>query len=155
MEAEKRNYYYLKIVGYFLLLMGLIMLISTIFNYFSTGRFIDRSQVTTGIVILNKVMGTGTLLQEVSYIEYYVDDKSYECHNTWGGPGFSYQVGDTVSIRYDIMDPRKAFVNDTNNLYWSSKGLIGFAILFLTLGGLGVFSTNFLLNIFKHMRAGY
>lgn len=123
-----------KIFGFILAFVGVIMIIISIVNYFNSNKFMKNSTTTVGIVVRNEVKGTGTLIQKVSYIEFIVNDKTFECFNTFRRGDFEFQIGDSVEVRYQIGNPDLAYINDDRNIYWGSKGMILMANIALVAG---------------------
>lgn len=151
MDSENNKYWYIKIGGYISMIMCILLAGIAIKNYFDLKDFIKNSKVVNGVVTQNAIHGTGTLVQYVSFIEYRVNNKIYECHNSRYRSNYVFEVGDTVEIRYEIKNPEKASVNNNENLYWSSKDLLVFDIIFLIIGVFGIFFTEFLVKISKNI----
>ena len=125
----------LKIIGFILILVGLIMLLVSGIAFFSARNFIRDSVVTTGTVVdlvledsMSDDMGP-VYHPVVSFMTH--DGETVEFKASYGSNPPRYSRGDEIKVRYDAYNPHKARLDSFFDL-WGIPiifGAIGFVII--------------------------
>lgn len=117
-------------------IVGLILLVASIFVYFNTRAFIDRSVITTGTVVdMSAEWDEDHDRVYYPIIEFETatgERASFKSNVSSTTP--DDDIGNTVPVRYDPADPDNAGVNTFLALWFATIFLVIIGVVFTVLG---------------------
>lgn len=127
------------LIGLLFTLIGLAVLISGVVSAVKQSRALAQQVGTTGTVVelVKRVFNPGSSGVYCPVVEFTTaagQDVRFE--SQFGTMPATHQVGQTVSVRYEVADPQKAEVDSTTSRWFVPGFMIVMGLGFLILGGL-------------------
>ena len=126
------------LIGLLFALIGLAILIGGAFSAVKQSRESARRVGTTGTVVdlVKRVFNPGSAGVYCPVVEFTTAaGQSVRFESQFGTMPATYQVGQTVAVRYEVEDPQKAEVDSAASRWLVPGCMIGMGLGFLVLGG--------------------
>jgi hypothetical protein len=138
----------LKIGGWFMVAIAIIVLTASFFLYRHTHNFVQSASHAQGTVT-KMVEKPGHDSGTVYYPVYTFQDsrgKQHEIYSSGGSYPPAYKVGDTVPVLYQPDKPENAEIDDFLNVWFFTAMLAGFGLVDLVFG-LGLFAVGVIVGV--------
>lgn len=113
--------------------------ISALRIYAHRKRFLAIAQPAAGTVVEVQVRGIGRNAVSVPVLEFRPAGGAVQRAQSLMGTGFQrFEVGEVVAVRYDPSDPGRAEVDSFAVLWGLALLRVGYGLLFLILGVIGL-----------------
>lgn len=110
----------LKIAAIILFAIGLLLAGGATLLLINKMNFIDRAEITEGIVTNLAAKQSDNGLTYAPVYTYTIDDKPYSAQSSTSSNPASYDIGEKIEVLYDPADPSDATINGTASLYLGS-----------------------------------
>lgn len=128
-----------KLWGLLCLAVSCGFLLSALQIYLRRKRFLATSQPAAGTVTEVRIRGVGRNAMSFPVLEFRTAEGALQKAESLQGTGLrSFQVGETVAVRYDPRDPGKAEVDSFAVLWGLALLRAGFGLIFLIMGVVGL-----------------
>ena len=129
----------LTVWGWMCIAVGCGFLGSALHIYLGRKRFLAVAQPAAGTVVEVQVRGVGRNAVAVPVFDFRTAEGTDQRAESLQGTGFQgFKVGQAVAVRYDPDDPGKAEVDSFAVLWGLALLRLGFAVLFLLMGLVGL-----------------
>jgi hypothetical protein len=119
-----------RLVKYVFPSVGLILLVISVFVYYNTRQFVERSITTTGKVIDMKTDDTYHPVVEFRT----ADDETLQFTSSTGSKPPAYRVGQEVEVLYDPASPHSAQIKSFMSLWFFVVAMGGLGFIFCVVG---------------------
>lgn len=127
------------LIGLLFTLIGVAVLISGAVSAVKQSRMLARQVGASGTVVdlVNRVFNPGSSGVYCPVVEFTTaEGEAVRFESQFGTMPATHQVGQTVSVRYEVAAPQKAEVDSTTSRWFVPVFMIVMGLGFLALGGL-------------------